>query len=770
MLHYILQVSAFQLLFLMIYDLLLKRETFFQLNRAYLLVSTLLSVVIPFIKIPELKSAVAKDFVISIPEVIIGDISDTMTLIPEEMTHTGEVVLSQSISFWVIILYSGMVLAAILLLFKLLKMLWLVKKHPKHWKGKLLIIQLLNSNKAFSFFNYIFLGEKIKPAEKTTILKHELVHVRQLHTLDLLCFECLRIVFWFNPLVYMYQNRIATLHEYIADAKAVKHQNKSEYYNKLLSQVFETNQFSFVNPFFKQSLIKKRIVMLSKSKSKQINMMKYTLLVPLIFSMLIYTSSYAQKDTSNAQLVSSSLKQQNTDDEALKQQLYDELVTMEKEGKTFKEITDFVLKGREKYISSREDYYRFQMYTKLMADKMLELRSKQGTLTDEDIKTNEKFTSNTAKSYDQYLKWKKTDEAKTIWENNDVGGVLKLFVKDLSNMTNDEKKQQEAKLNQLYSDDYYHKLVVSDFYNRNEFNAPNSKTVKDGQSDSQTIIESSTVEVPFALIDQVPSLPECESLEDLAARKKCVTQQIAKHVNEKFNTKLAEDLGLVGRQRISVIFKINEQGHVEGVKARAPHPELENEAIRVISQLPKFTPGMHKGEPVKVPYSLPILFQVNSKTKNQESDQSEESLESALETSINKTTSNQEVEVPYHAVEEAPYLPECEAVNSRDERKKCVSQAVAKFVNKNFNLDMASGLGLIGVQRISTIFKIDTSGNVVDIKARAPHPDLEKEAIRVISELPTFIPGKDKGKVVSVVYALPIKFEVVGKRNRKKKN
>ncbi|MBO6630421.1 MAG: energy transducer TonB, partial [Psychroserpens sp.] len=52
-----------------------------------------------------------------------------------------------------------------------------------------------------------------------------------------------------------------------------------------------------------------------------------------------------------------------------------------------------------------------------------------------------------------------------------------------------------------------------------------------------------------------------------------------------------------------------------------------------------------------------------------------------------------------------------------------------------------------------------------------PHPDLEEEAIRVISELPTFIPGKDDGKTVSVVYALPIKFQVVGKkRKRNKKN
>ena len=69
-------------------------------------------------------------------------------------------------------------------------------------------------------------------------------------------------------------------------------------------------------------------------------------------------------------------------------------------------------------------------------------------------------------------------------------------------------------------------------------------------------------------------------------------------------------MGLTGRQRIAVIFKIDKRGNVTGVRSRGPHPSLEEEAIRVISLLPKMKPGLQNGKPVVVPYSLPIIFEV----------------------------------------------------------------------------------------------------------------------------------------------------------------
>ena len=83
-----------------------------------------------------------------------------------------------------------------------------------------------------------------------------------------------------------------------------------------------------------------------------------------------------------------------------------------------------------------------------------------------------------------------------------------------------------------------------------------------------------------------------------------------------------------------------------------------------------------------------------------------------------------------------------------------------KFVRKKFNADLGSQLGLTGINRVIVQFKIDKSGNVTDVRSRAPHPRLEEEAARVINSLPKMQPGKQRGKPVGVMYSLPIVFQV----------
>ncbi|MGR7812467.1 energy transducer TonB [Lacinutrix undariae] len=118
------------------------------------------------------------------------------------------------------------------------------------------------------------------------------------------------------------------------------------------------------------------------------------------------------------------------------------------------------------------------------------------------------------------------------------------------------------------------------------------------------------IEVPFSVIENVPVFPGCENKKGNNAKKACMSEKISRFVNKKFNTDLASELGLSGRQRINVIFKIDKSGNITNIMARAPHPGLEKEAKRVIGLLPKMQPGKQRGKSVTVPYSLPILFQV----------------------------------------------------------------------------------------------------------------------------------------------------------------
>jgi hypothetical protein len=118
------------------------------------------------------------------------------------------------------------------------------------------------------------------------------------------------------------------------------------------------------------------------------------------------------------------------------------------------------------------------------------------------------------------------------------------------------------------------------------------------------------IEVPFAVVENAPIFPGCDK-GDNNAKKACMSQKISEFVNRKFNTDLASELGLSGRQRINVIFKIDKSGKITGIRARAPHPGLEKEATRVIAMLPQMQPGKQRGRAVTVPYSLPIIFQVD---------------------------------------------------------------------------------------------------------------------------------------------------------------
>jgi len=227
--------------------------------------------------------------------------------------------------------------------------------------------------------------------------------------------------------------------------------------------------------------------------------------------------------------------------------------------------------------------------------------------------------------------------------------------------------------------------------------------------------------------------------------RECTDSGIKLFAKRNFDTQLANELKLSGFQRITSAFVINKNGDVVDIRVRAPHPQLEDEAVRVINLLPKMEPGRQNGEAVSVSYLLPIIFKVQSDSFN------------PILNVVDVDGDN--VEVSFSSVENTPIYPGCEKGNN-EKRRRCMSEKIAKFVRKKFNTKLAEGIGLSGRQRISVIFKIDKLGDVIGVRARAPHPQLEDEAIRVINLLPKMKPGMQLGKAVVVPYSLPINFEV----------
>ncbi len=115
--------------------------------------------------------------------------------------------------------------------------------------------------------------------------------------------------------------------------------------------------------------------------------------------------------------------------------------------------------------------------------------------------------------------------------------------------------------------------------------------------------------------------------------------------------------------------------------------------------------------------------------------------------------------IPFSVIESVPVFPGCKG--NKAELTKCLNAKIKKHIGRNFNIDLAQDLGLSpGKKRISVQFLIDKQGNITNIKSRAPHPRLQKEAERIIRKLPKMTPGKQRNKPVKVRYNLPITFNV----------
>jgi len=308
MLAYILQVILFQLLFLLVYEVLLKKETFFSYNRWYLLSTSVISLLLPMVKIAALaflipSEAISEASTIWLPAVLIGEVPAAAQAVTAEASN--EIF---KINWWLVVYSTGVVASLFIFLKKYQNLNRLFRFRAITAERNLRIIEVPNSTIACTFYKTIFLGDQLTEVERQQILCHELVHVKQNHSLDLIFFELYKIIFWFNPLIYIYQERIATLHEFIADAAVVQNTEKRNYYEQLLNSAFNTQNISFINQFFNHSLIrltafgrtitfgtyggqlKKRIVMLQKSRSKSVSKIKFLALLPLILVMLTYVA------------------------------------------------------------------------------------------------------------------------------------------------------------------------------------------------------------------------------------------------------------------------------------------------------------------------------------------------------------------------------------------------------------------------------------------------------------------------------------------------
>lgn len=121
--------------------------------------------------------------------------------------------------------------------------------------------------------------------------------------------------------------------------------------------------------------------------------------------------------------------------------------------------------------------------------------------------------------------------------------------------------------------------------------------------------EEVDVDVPFAVIEDVPIFPGCESVPK-SQKRDCFQEKMQEHIRKNFRyPEIAQEMGVQGR--VNVVFTIDKDGSITNIRMRGPDKNLEAEAMRIIKKLPKMTPGKQRGRAVRVPFSIPITFKLN---------------------------------------------------------------------------------------------------------------------------------------------------------------
>jgi len=297
---YLFEVSISLALFYSLYWIFLKKETFFAINRFFLISSVLFSFIVPFINASFLNISspiVSRQFI-------------EKAYISSQTASTQSHTLGIAGILWLIYFF-GAGLFFLLFMYKLLKLFALIKKTGIQRFNGVKVVFMKKDLAPFSFFNIIFVNKSnTSDDDFQSIISHEMIHIRQYHSIDLIIMELLSIFQWFNPFVWPYKKSLKETHEYLADNAVIAQGcNAAKYQLLIFEQHVGVKLFEFANNF-NHSQIKRRITMITKRKSKRWAKFKVLLILP-VFSLLVL--AFADSNTNREP----DLAKQNDADKAM---------------------------------------------------------------------------------------------------------------------------------------------------------------------------------------------------------------------------------------------------------------------------------------------------------------------------------------------------------------------------------------------------------------------------------------------------------------------
>ncbi|MEN1784707.1 MAG: peptidoglycan DD-metalloendopeptidase family protein [Bacteroidota bacterium] len=274
----LLKSSGILLLFFGVYSVFLRKETFFTVNRLFLLTGLIASVTLPFVTFTKTTYLTRT---LPSPEPIRSEMFEAPAAISVPLQSD-----TFSLDFYAILLglyLIGVCYGTTKFLLQILALKRLKNKSDQIVDENFVHIRTAGHIAPFSFFHFVFYcPQQFSKPELQTILTHEQVHVRGRHSIDVLLTELVLLLLWFNPVIWAYRKIVKQNLEFLADAKTCRLTKDRKHYQYLmLKQASGLPELAFINPFF-SSFIKKRIVMLQQKPSKRSHYLKLLLILPLI--------------------------------------------------------------------------------------------------------------------------------------------------------------------------------------------------------------------------------------------------------------------------------------------------------------------------------------------------------------------------------------------------------------------------------------------------------------------------------------------------------
>lgn len=276
--YYLLKVIICSGVLFLYYHVALRNKLFHQWNRFYLLLSVFISLIAPVLQV-SIMHQISDEPNKAIQMLQVLQSADGYLQEVTISTHNG--ISSDQLLMMVYIAISTGLLFAVL--FSLRKIVSIIRSHSIQWIEKIRFISSNAKGTPFSFFNFIFWNEDIDLQTETgkQIFQHELVHVKEKHTLDKLFVQIVLIVFWSNPFFWLIRKELKLIHEFIADQKSVGEKGTAALAAMILSSSYPSHFNTITNHFF-QTSIKRRLAMLTKIQNPKINYLSRILALPIL--------------------------------------------------------------------------------------------------------------------------------------------------------------------------------------------------------------------------------------------------------------------------------------------------------------------------------------------------------------------------------------------------------------------------------------------------------------------------------------------------------